>query len=138
MFILRHHLFFFEAMPITSETKSKLLSIGGEDDGQSTEKEEKKAHSDSLHLLMDGDEEEEEEEGDEDVSESESEDDTFPLSPPPLNAVDVIRCPVCQAPAFHSEFTRSGIALAMVFFPIGLLFAVLLAEKRCQLCGYKA
>ncbi|KAH9390698.1 hypothetical protein TYRP_006277 [Tyrophagus putrescentiae] len=117
-------------MPITSEEKSKLLSIGGEDDGQSTEEDKKKSHSDSLHLLMDDDEEEEEEEEvDDDGSESESEDDTFPLSSPPLNAVDVIRCPVCQAPAFHSEFTRSGIALAMVFFPIGLLFAVLLAEK---------
>ncbi|KAI2809394.1 Integral membrane protein 2C [Blomia tropicalis] len=54
------------------------------------------------------------------------------------NYIDIIRCPVCKSKAFRIDFTCTGIILAIVFFPLGLFFCILLTEKHCLSCDFRA
>jgi hypothetical protein len=44
-------------------------------------------------------------------------------------------CPNCRVGQMQDEFTCCGIALAIIFFPIGLLCCYVMREKRCSNCG---
>ncbi|KAJ3206063.1 hypothetical protein HDU67_008411 [Dinochytrium kinnereticum] len=47
---------------------------------------------------------------------------------------------MCAAGGVHSiqdEFTCCGIAMAIIFFPIGLVCCFLMKDKKCIKCGSK-
>lgn len=59
--------------------------------------------------------------------------------PQPAQQVTIIRkgnCPSCQAGIIREDFTCCGIALAFIFFPIGILCCWLMRERKCSNCGY--
>lgn len=44
-------------------------------------------------------------------------------------------CPVCRTGNLTYEYTCCGIALAILFFPIGILCCLLMKQGRCTNCG---
>nr|CAH0107781.1 unnamed protein product [Daphnia galeata] len=44
-------------------------------------------------------------------------------------------CPACRVGVMKYYFTCTGILLAIIFFPLGLLCLFGLQEQRCSHCG---
>ncbi|XP_077172349.1 membrane protein BRI3 isoform X2 [Paroedura picta] len=44
-------------------------------------------------------------------------------------------CPACRVGVLEDAFTCLGIFCAIFFFPIGILFCLLLRQRRCPNCG---
>uniref|UniRef100_A0A6B2LSW7 Membrane protein BRI3 n=1 Tax=Arcella intermedia TaxID=1963864 RepID=A0A6B2LSW7_9EUKA len=55
---------------------------------------------------------------------------------PATHVVVVGNCPRCSVGTMQDEYTCCGVALAILFFPIGILCCLSMTEKRCSSCGY--
>lgn len=44
-------------------------------------------------------------------------------------------CPSCHVGYIREDYTCCGIALAILFFPLGLICCLLMKEKRCSHCS---
>ncbi|EFA08605.1 Brain protein I3-like Protein [Tribolium castaneum] len=53
------------------------------------------------------------------------------------NAEDLhANCPVCRVGVLERKFTKCGIVLAVLFFPLGIVCCFLSSQKKCNRCGY--
>ncbi|XP_016084980.1 brain protein I3-like [Sinocyclocheilus grahami] len=44
-------------------------------------------------------------------------------------------CPACRVGVLEDDFTCLGIMCAIIFFPLGILFCLILRQRRCPNCG---
>ncbi|XP_068100675.1 membrane protein BRI3 [Hyperolius riggenbachi] len=62
----------------------------------------------------------------------------YPIVAQPTATTSVVvvgGCPACRVGVLEDSFTCLGILCAIVFFPIGILFCLLLRQRRCPNCG---
>jgi len=61
----------------------------------------------------------------------------YPTTTTTTTHVHVAGCPNCGAVGTtYQQFTCCGIALAIIFFPIGILCCLFMQERRCSACGF--
>ncbi|XP_016312458.1 brain protein I3-like [Sinocyclocheilus anshuiensis] len=58
---------------------------------------------------------------------------TYTLVQP--SVVVVGGCPACRVGVLEDDFTCLGIMCAIIFFPLGILFCLILRQRRCPNCG---